>query len=85
MNFLHVRWLGRDLDYPAGWNKRRLHRVGFVDSEDPAAFGFLDPDQVIHGVHLIPVFAHGRTQDLLPGPSIARKIQSEDDADWRYF
>jgi hypothetical protein len=83
MDFLWVRWFGRDLKYQAGWKAKRLHRLGFLDSDDPFAFGFLDPKEVIRGSHLIPAFAHGRTADLLP-PSIARQ-PSEDDEDWNNY
>lgn len=83
MIILHVRWFGRDLEHAAGWTNRRLHRIGFVDGQDPDAFGFLDPELVIRGVHLIPAFADGRTKELL-GRSIARQ-PTEKHEDWRYF
>ncbi|KAJ7023894.1 hypothetical protein C8F04DRAFT_969636 [Mycena alexandri] len=70
MEFLWVRWFGRDIDHVAGWATKRLHRVGFVEP-DQGAFGFLDPAQVLRGSHLIPAFHHGRTTELL-GSSIAR-------------
>ncbi|KAL6307514.1 hypothetical protein BKA93DRAFT_727333, partial [Sparassis latifolia] len=59
MDFLWVRWFGRDLTAPGGFETRRLHRVGFVDIDDYKPFGFLNPDEVLRGVHLIPAFAHG--------------------------
>jgi hypothetical protein len=80
MEFLWVRWLGRDPTHKCGWKADRLDRVGFVPHTDPEAFGFLDPRAVIRAVHLIPAFAHGRTHSLCP-PSIAR----DDDGDWEYF
>ena len=83
MDFLWVRWFGRDLDYKAGWKAKRLHRLGFIDSEDPGAFGFLDPNEVIRGVHLIPVFAYGRISSILP-PSIARQPR-ESNQDWVFY
>ena len=85
MDFLWVRWLGRDLSYKAGWKARRLPRVGFVpdDTPDSGAFGFLDPAVVIHAVHLIPAFSEGKTAELLK-PSIARR-ESDNDEDWQYF
>lgn len=83
MEFLWVRWFGRDLSYRAGWGAQRLHRVGFVDGHDPQAFGFLDPSEVIRGVHLIPAFAHGRTSSSL-GPSIARSV-TENNEDWQFY
>jgi hypothetical protein len=33
--------------------------------------GFIDPLQIIRGVHLIPAFAHGRTRALL-APTVIR-------------
>ncbi|KAA1479425.1 hypothetical protein DENSPDRAFT_862027 [Dentipellis sp. KUC8613] len=83
MDFLWVRWFGRDIDSEAGWQAQRLPRIGFVPSSDPDAFGFLDPQDVIRAAHLIPAFHHGHTEELLPGPSIARP--KGDDADWQYF
>jgi hypothetical protein len=47
------------------------------------AFGFLDPNLVVRGVHLIPAFYHGRTEEYL-APSIARPL-SDEDTDWVYF
>jgi hypothetical protein len=54
-----------------------------VDAEDPDAFGFLDPKDVLRGAHLIPAFAHGKTDELL-GASIAR-LPHEEDEDWQYY
>ena len=84
MKFLWVRWYGRDLEHVGGWKAKHLHRVGFVDGEDPAAFGFLDPQEVICGVHLIPAFAHGQTADLLPSSSMTC-TQHENHKDWQHF
>jgi hypothetical protein len=77
---LHVRWFGRNLSIPAGWKAKRLFRIGFLPADNPDAFGFLDPAQVIRGIHIIPRFAGGRTSALL-GPSIIRN-PSEGDEDW---
>ena len=80
MEFLWVRWFGRELSHRAGWKAKRLHHVGF-DEQDQ--FGFLDPNDVIRGVHLIPAFEHGQISDKL-GPSIARQ-PDENDKDWAYY
>jgi hypothetical protein len=79
MDFLRVRWLGRNPQYDAGWKKRRLYLVGYV----PGGFGFLDPALIVRGAHLIPAFAFGRTSEIL-GPSIAR-FENEGDEDWKYY
>lgn len=83
MEFMLVRWFGRDVSRSSGWKSKRLHRLGFVDSRDEAAFGFLDPAEIIRGVHLIPAFHHGQTRELL-GPSIARH-PLEKNLDWVYY
>ena len=83
MDFLWVRWYGRDMDHRAGWKAKHLHRVGFVDGNDPLAFGFLDPSLVVRGCHLIPAFEHSRTKDLLP-PSLAR-LNDENNEDWIFY
>ncbi|THG92874.1 hypothetical protein EW026_g8186 [Hermanssonia centrifuga] len=64
---------------------RRLHRIGFVDVDEPEqfAFGFLDPDLICRGVHVIPAFAHGKTSELL-GPSVVRSV-SDNDEDWVFY
>ncbi|KAG1838714.1 hypothetical protein DFJ58DRAFT_733659 [Suillus subalutaceus] len=88
MDFLWVRWFGRDPGtewhpYTAGWKVKRLKRVGFIPSDDPGAIGFLDPQQVIHGIHLVPAFHYGHTDTLLP-PSIARLTHNNNE-DWTFL
>ncbi|KIL62147.1 hypothetical protein M378DRAFT_13086 [Amanita muscaria Koide BX008] len=56
VDFLWVHWFGRILDQPGGWKARCFHRVGFVNAQDEAAFGFVDPANVIRSVYLIPDF-----------------------------
>ncbi|KAG1856388.1 hypothetical protein DFJ58DRAFT_840899 [Suillus subalutaceus] len=57
MDFLFVRWFQWD-GSAAGWAVKRLQRLEFFDEDSPDAYGFLDPDSVIRGVHLIPSFQH---------------------------
>lgn len=71
MDFLFVRWFGRDPEWVGGPHSLRLDRIGFVPYDSPDPFGFVDPANVIRGCHLIPAFALGKTVDLLP-PSFAR-------------
>lgn len=77
MDFLFVRWFKRDMS-PAGFTAKRLQRLEFFDDEHPDAYGFLDPECVIRGVHIIPGFAFGRPEGLLV-PTIGRR---EADPDW---
>ncbi|TFY82301.1 hypothetical protein EWM64_g1718 [Hericium alpestre] len=81
MDVLWVRWFGLDVDAPHGFAARRLPHIGFIN-QGPEAFGFLDPQVVIRGVHLIPHFSDGCTSDLLDA-SIARQPQEQDE-DWAF-
>lgn len=84
MEFLFVRWFGRDLTPTAGWSTKRLHRLGFVPGNDVDAFGFLDPQQCIRAVHLMPAFAWGRVTSLLPPSVIARSLTNNYE-DWQLY
>ena len=84
INLLWVRWFARHTHSKCGWAMRHLPRVGFYPQDDANAFGFIDPDDVVHGVHLIPAFRFGHTTALLL-PSIAcRKSDNDEDWDWYY-
>ncbi|KAJ7213049.1 hypothetical protein GGX14DRAFT_620012 [Mycena pura] len=82
LDFLWVRWYSHDTRYKWGWKAKCLPRFQFLPHDNPDVFGFLDPNDVLRGAHLIPAFHHGRTNDLLP-PSIARRDKNEND-DWKY-
>lgn len=83
LDVLWVRWFGRDMTAPGGFRARRLYRIGFVNDDDPEALGFLAPEEVIRGVHLIPAFHYGTTGEYM-GPSIVRP-PSDNDEDWVYY
>jgi hypothetical protein len=85
INFLWVRWFGRDISFKAGWAAKRLHRLGFLDASSPGTVGFLDPTQVIRGIHIIPAFAHGQTAELLNPPRSVARLPLQEESDWRYY
>ena len=66
MEFLFVCWFSLDSKEIGGWEAKKLHQIGFVEGD--AAFGFVDPMDIIHVVHLIPRFAQGQTKDMYVGP-----------------
>lgn len=68
---LWVRWFALDEEVAAGFKAKRPFQVGFPESDDPLAYGFISPNDVIRAVHLTPVFA----REQVPG--------SEDW--WRYY
>lgn len=83
MDFLWVRWFGEEPGYRYGFREARLPKVGFVESSDDYAFGFLDPKHVIRGCHLVPAFHGGRTSELLPvTQSDARVLEGSVVDDW---
>ncbi|KAJ7055705.1 hypothetical protein C8F01DRAFT_444509 [Mycena amicta] len=83
IEFLWVRWFRRDMTYRCIPDMARMPRMEFMHYEDEEAFGFLDPDHLIRGAHIIPAFHYGQTTELLP-KSIVRQ-ESEEDQDWAYY
>ncbi|KAF5351441.1 hypothetical protein D9758_013515 [Tetrapyrgos nigripes] len=83
LDFLWVRWFDLDQKYKFGWKEKRLPRVCFVDGDEPSAFGFLDPAQVVRAVHLIPAFNLGKSKSNLE-MSVARK-NSDKGWDWAKY
>ena len=79
MEVLWVRWFVVVPGHQWGIKKAHLPKIEFIP-DSSGAFGFLDPSLVLRACHLIPAFAEGRTDSLLPhGPSIAREDGSLDD------
>ncbi|KAJ6559288.1 hypothetical protein B0H10DRAFT_2240500 [Mycena sp. CBHHK59/15] len=87
MEFLWVRRYRLDCTWRGGFKRKRLHRLEFLPGTDPLAFGFVNPDEVIRGAHIIPAFSSGTTTELLPADSIGRMSREglNDDEDWRYY
>ncbi|KAG1901203.1 uncharacterized protein F5891DRAFT_1187899 [Suillus fuscotomentosus] len=86
LEVLYVRWLAPLIssDYESGIQHARLPKLVFVEESDHDAFGFLNPDQVIRGAHLIPAFASGRgVSSLRYGKSLARP--KEELTDWEAY
>lgn len=83
MEILWVRWYGEDSSWVSGAAAKRLPRMGFIPHTEPAAFGFINPREAVRAAHMIPAFAHGRTELYLP-PSTAARALSENNEDWVY-
>ncbi len=83
VDFAWVRWYGFDSGHHSGFTAKRPHHVGFVNGNDSGAFGFLDPDDIIRAVHLLPVYRLGQTAEFLP-PSIARRPE-ENNQDYEWY
>lgn len=83
LDFVWVRWFGQDTSWKSGPSAKRLPRLGFIHHSQTASFGFVDPIDVVRATHLIPAFAHGKTNYYLPQSGVARTTE-EGDEDWTY-
>jgi hypothetical protein len=86
MDVLFVRWFGQDMNFNGGFSSKCLHHIGFITDNidsNSGCFGFIDPDQVICGVHLIHAYVYGCMEKYL-GPSFAH-CEEEGDEYWMYF
>ena len=83
MDVLWVRWFEVDRKHRAGWRAKRLYRLRFVPGNEEDAFGFLDPEDVIRGVHLIPEFNYGCVVDP-PEDSVSKWDYVPAD-NWEYY
>ena len=84
IDFLWVRWFTRNRNLKAGRAVCHLPCIGFYPHDEPEGFGFINPKQVIRGVHLIPAFCFGRTTALLPPSITCRTSDNDEDWDWYY-
>ena len=69
MDVLWVRWFEIDRSHRAGWKAKRLYRLKYVPPLDDGAFGFLDPDDIIRGSHIVPTFALGHRTHSAVNPA----------------
>lgn len=60
-DILWVRWYELvDDTGSSGWNESILDRVRFPPMHEDTSFGFVDPNDVLRGCHIIPAFAKGQ-------------------------
>jgi hypothetical protein len=60
LDFLWVRWYEVEDSSSSGWYSLKLDRIHFPPLDREAAFGFVDPKDVLRGCHVMPVFAKGK-------------------------
>ena len=80
IDVLWVRWY-QHLEESTGWDTATLDRVCFPPMADEHTFGFIDPDDVLQGCHIVPQFSHGLR--YLDGAGISRCVQ--DASDWHFY
>ena len=80
LDFAHVRWY--ELVTPdAELDGVALDMLQLVSMDDPDAFDFINPAEILRGCHLIPAFAKSRTSPDSDGsfPS------ANGSKDWKYY
>ncbi|KJA19277.1 hypothetical protein HYPSUDRAFT_99107, partial [Hypholoma sublateritium FD-334 SS-4] len=85
-DFLHVRWLQLDPVQSQGqstcaWTSLRLDRLSFPPMAQKTSIGFLDPNLVLRGCHLIPAYSFGKARS--DGIGISKMLK--DAKDWKYY
>lgn len=85
VDFLWVRWYARDTTSKSGFASHRLHPLHLMSTDDPLACSFLNPDDVVRGIHLIPGFAHGYRpveDGKIEGSALLRKTWNRYYVNW---
>ena len=62
-NFLWVRWYHVVDPGSSGWRTSTLDTVRFPPMHEDNSFGFVDPNNVLRGCHILPAFAKGKREE----------------------
>ncbi|KAH7917303.1 hypothetical protein BV22DRAFT_1135525 [Leucogyrophana mollusca] len=80
IDFLWVRWY-QCVNEASGWDSSSLDRLRFPPTAEEDAFGFVDPDDVLRGCHVVPQFSQGLRH--LDGVGISPC--AHDHTDYQYY
>ncbi|KAG1832562.1 hypothetical protein F4604DRAFT_1945993 [Suillus subluteus] len=78
MEFLFVRWYEPVQSH--AWETHTLSRVRFLPLENPNAFGFVNPGDVLRACHIIPAFSQGQRN-----PNVGISPLAGDKHDWKEY
>jgi hypothetical protein len=81
MEFLWVRWFEYDANRSIAWSNSMLDPVRFLPMADERAFGFVDPNHVLRGCHIVPAFA--KWKGRVDGINLSRLVR--DGQDWARY
>jgi hypothetical protein len=62
-DFLWVRWYEVVDPGSSGWSNSTLDSVRFPPLHENDSFGFVDPNDVLRGCHILPAFAKGKRNE----------------------
>ena len=88
MEFLWVRHFKHLDNSPVqkGWKAACLDQLQFIPMDNQAAFGFVDPAQVVRACHLIPRFSLGQEHVQVDGSLGKSQSQcAKDSKDWKVY
>jgi hypothetical protein len=80
VEILWVRWY-EPMEQVSSWDTSTLDRLRFLPMNDESSFDFINPEDVLRGCHIIPVFARGRRHEDGLGVSAC----AGDKEDWRSY
>ena len=78
LDFLWVRWFQYVGSPTVSWQNLTLDCVRFPPMASEAAFGFVDPSDVLHGCQIIPAFARG----VVHADGVGLSRCADDSKDW---
>ncbi|KAG1857827.1 hypothetical protein F4604DRAFT_1931350 [Suillus subluteus] len=78
MEFLFVRWYEPVQSH--AWEMHTLSCVRFLPLENPNAFGFVNPGDVLRACHIIPAFSQGQHN-----PNVGISPLAGDKHDWKEY
>jgi len=81
LDFLWVRWFEYRGDKSVSRADLTLDSIRFPPMASEGAFGFVDPDNVLHGCHIVPDFQSGQVHSDNVGLSRC----AGDSHDWRFY
>ncbi|KAF7985138.1 hypothetical protein HWV62_7692 [Athelia sp. TMB] len=81
MEFLWVRWYELVAGNHSAWDARKLDRLQFPPLAHDSSFGFVNPDDVLRGCHVIPAFSQGKRHIEGKGMS----LRAKDASDWKEY
>ena len=81
LDFLWVRWYDLDVRNNNHYSTCQLDHVSFPPVADEHSFAFINPDDVLRGCHLIPVFHKGKA----PPDGQCLSFHAQDHLDWKLY
>jgi hypothetical protein len=81
VEFLWVRWFEYDANKSVAWEDLKLDPLRFLPMSDEGAFGFVDPNHVLRGCHIVPTFVRGKAR----ADGIGLSRLAHDGQDWSQY